>query len=133
MAFIFWPSVCAKIQFSRKRPDMAIGRTVIGDFKKTVCESALSVSIAVAYYLSNKLIKILASRLFKVNGFFVESGSYDGEYLSNSLLFELHRGWTGLLIEPLSQQYNTLKQKRRKAFAINACLSLRPYPVQVHI
>jgi len=32
-------------------------------------------------------------------GFFVECGAHDGEYLSNTLFFELERNWTGLLIE----------------------------------
>ena len=36
----------------------------------------------------------------KQNGFYIESGALDGEYLSNSLFFELKRNFTGLLIEP---------------------------------
>ena len=70
---------------------------------------------------------------FQKNGFFVESGAFDGETLSNSLLFELHRNWTGLLIEPLSAQFNKLRRKHRKAFIIKACLSKDPYPIQVYI
>ena len=31
----------------------------------------------------------------KRNGFFIESGAYDGEYLSNSLFFEIERNFTG--------------------------------------
>ena len=68
-----------------------------------------------------------------MEGFFVESGAFDGEDISNSLHFELHRHWTGLLIEPLSQEFNKLKLKHRKAFIINACISKHPYPVQVDI
>lgn len=64
----------------------------------------------------------------KENGFFVEAGAFDGEYLSNryetvsrfllwfhvvylisygtsSLFFEVRRNWTGLLVEPNSQAY----------------------------
>ena len=37
---------------------------------------------------------------FKTGGFYVEAGAYDGEELSNTLLFELYRNWTGLLVEP---------------------------------
>ena len=29
------------------------------------------------------------------NGFFIESGAYDGEALSNSLFFEIERNFTG--------------------------------------
>lgn len=35
----------------------------------------------------------------KTGGFFVEAGAFNGEYLSNSLFFEIHRNWTGLLVE----------------------------------
>ena len=31
----------------------------------------------------------------KRNGFFIESGAYDGETISNSLFFELKRNYTG--------------------------------------
>ena len=31
----------------------------------------------------------------KTNGFFIESGAYDGEHLSNTLYFELERNYTG--------------------------------------
>ena len=34
----------------------------------------------------------------KKNGFFIEAGAYDGEELSNTLLFEMKYNWTGLLI-----------------------------------
>ena len=36
----------------------------------------------------------------KKNGFFIEAGAYDGEIISNSLLFEIKHQWTGLLVEP---------------------------------
>ena len=32
----------------------------------------------------------------KRNGFFIESGAYTGEYLSNSLYFEVKRNFSGL-------------------------------------
>ena len=44
----------------------------------------------------------IVSDLFKdqKEGFFIEAGAYDGEVYSNSLYFELKRGWKGLLVEP---------------------------------
>ena len=34
----------------------------------------------------------------KKNGFFIEAGAFNGEYLSNTLYFEVRRNWTGLLV-----------------------------------
>ena len=39
--------------------------------------------------------KILGKRR---NGFFIEAGAMTGEHSSNSLFFELNRGWTGIYI-----------------------------------
>jgi FkbM family methyltransferase len=74
------------------------------------------------YGQSVKVDKLLKS---KRNGFFVEAGAYDGEEFSNSLFFELYRNWTGLLIEPQPTMFQLLKNKNRKSFAINACISGR--------
>ena len=46
-------------------------------------------------------------------GFFVEAGALDGEYLSNTLALE-KRGWTGMLVEPDSNNYQLLLKKHRK-------------------
>ena len=32
----------------------------------------------------------------KTNGFYIESGAFDGEQLSNTLFFELERNYTGI-------------------------------------
>jgi hypothetical protein len=53
--------------------------------------------------LNNVLIQV--PELLKLfgkqkNGFFIEAGADEGEFLSNTLYFELKRGWTGLLVEP---------------------------------
>lgn len=60
----------------------------------------------------------------KRNGFFIEVGAYDGVSLSNSLFFELNRGWTGLLIEANPRAYRELIQKDRHAWTTGACISL---------
>ena len=49
----------------------------------------------------SRIEKIL--RLSKSNpkfGFFIEAGAADREWFSNTLYFERHHGWTGLLVEP---------------------------------
>ena len=66
-----------------------------------------------------------------MGGFFVECGGYDGETSSNSLHFEKDRSWGGVLIEADPTYYTMLKKKNRKAFSLNACLSVTPYPAEV--
>ena len=61
----------------------------------------------------------------------MECGAFDGEKHSNTLFFEKEKNWTGLLIEADPMHYARLKTKNRKAFSINACLSVEPYPVEV--
>ena len=39
------------------------------------------------------------------DGFFVEAGADDFLFDTNTLLFELLHGWTGLLIEPMAMQF----------------------------
>ncbi|KAK7073882.1 hypothetical protein SK128_006577, partial [Halocaridina rubra] len=65
------------------------------------------------------------------NGFFIEVGAIDGEYLSNTLYFERELGWTGLLIEPNTDTYQSLLLKNRKAYSVNAALSPIPYPTEI--
>lgn len=67
------------------------------------------------------------------NGFYVESGAYDGETLSNTLMLERMRNWNGLLVEPNPDVFTKLIKKNRKAYAINACLSTEAYPKKVSI
>jgi hypothetical protein len=68
-------------------------------------------------YLSEKLL------MNKSNGFFIESGAYDGEILSNTLYFELNLNWTGLLIEPIPFLYEKILTKNRNVFTLNACIA----------
>ena len=60
----------------------------------------------------------------KRNGFFIECGAADGQAFSNTLFFERERNWTGLLVEANPGLYQTLLNRNRKAFSINACLSI---------
>ena len=50
----------------------------------------------------------------KKGGFFIESGALNGEKLSNTLLFELELGWTGLLVEANPEAFAALRTKHRK-------------------
>jgi len=63
------------------------------------------------------------------NGFFVESGAFGGEDLSDTLFFEMQRNWTGILIEPHPEYYRSILQKNRNALVLRACLSHTIRPV----
>ena len=61
--------------------------------------------------------------------FFVEAGAFDGEIISNSLLFETQlNNWSGLLIEPNPVAFARLLTKQRKAWLANICLSKTIHP-----
>lgn len=49
----------------------------------------------------------------KRNGTFVDVGGYDGVAGSNTLFFEVFRGWSGLLIEPVPDNLQLARQVRR--------------------
>jgi len=63
----------------------------------------------------------------------VECGAFDGQFLSNTLHFELELQWTGLLVEMDPKFYRRLLRLRRNAWSINACLSPQAYVTQVLI
>ena len=44
-------------------------------------------------------------------GFYIEAGAFDGELRSNSLFYELKKGWNGLLVEPNPDAFEELKSK----------------------
>ena len=62
------------------------------------------------------------------NGFFIEAGSTDGEYHSNTLHFEINRGWTGLLIEANPIFHKQGVSKNRKATLFGQCLGTQTKP-----
>jgi len=60
------------------------------------------------------------------NGFFVECGAFGGEYLSDTLFFELKRNWTGILIEANPEYHRKILTKNRRALVLRGCLHPRP-------
>ena len=54
----------------------------------------------------------LLSNNFKRNGIFIEFGAYDGVIFSNTHLLEKQFGWTGILIDPIPNHYESMKQNR---------------------
>ena len=61
-------------------------------------------------------------------GFFVEAGALDGEFLFNTLWLETILAWSGLLIEAEPNNYRHLVWKRRRAWISNTCILKENYP-----
>ena len=58
--------------------------------------------------IDNKLQKYLDYD----TGFFIEAGAYDGFDQSNTYYLEKKRGWSGLLIEPIPENFSKIKNCR---------------------
>ncbi|KAK4007010.1 hypothetical protein OUZ56_012164 [Daphnia magna] len=67
----------------------------------------------------------------KTNGFFIECGGYDGQYLSNTLFMERSLNWNGLLIEADKNIFKKLLTRNRKTYTSPVCLSKELYPMEV--
>jgi FkbM family methyltransferase len=65
------------------------------------------------YHSLNELDRKLEKYVDYDNGYFVELGANDGVTQSNSLYFEKHRRWRGLLVEPTP--HNFLKCRKNRA------------------
>lgn len=77
------------------------------------------------YYSLNQLDRKLEKYVDYDNGYFVELGANDGVTQSNSLYFEKHRNWRGLLIEPTPHNFLSCRINRSKNNSIRcvACVS----------
>ena len=60
-------------------------------------------------------------------GFYIEAGAADGESISNTLYFEMHHGWTGLLVEPNPDNLAKLIDLHRNAWILPHCLSTKSH------
>lgn len=97
----------AKLQTERSRARGAITRELhgLGSLRGEVAQ----------YYSQAGQDRIVDNVLGqKTGGVFVDVGGYDGVTGSNSLFFELFRGWSGILVEPAPTQL-------RKAEAVRRC------------
>ena len=77
------------------------------------------------FYGLEGLDERLRSALGVKQGFYVEIGANDGRSQSNTLTLELFDGWTGVLIEPVPEQFEKLKFNRshsRNALFNVACV-----------
>jgi FkbM family methyltransferase len=71
----------------------------------------------------NRLDRQVMDHLPNRPGTFLEIGANDGYRQSNTWYLERHRGWTGVLIEPLPALYRTCRRARRRSTVFNyACV-----------
>jgi FkbM family methyltransferase len=77
------------------------------------------------YYALHDLDRKLEALLDYDNGYFVELGANDGVAQSNTLHMERHRGWRGVLVEPVPHNYLRCCENRSADNRIfcNACVS----------
>ena len=74
----------------------------------------------------NQLDKKMLEFINYENGFFIECGANNGVDQSNTWYFEKNLNWSGILIEPLSKQFQELKKnrsKKNKFFNLALCSS----------
>lgn len=68
--------------------------------------------------LDRKLLRWIDYR----RGFFIEAGANDGIAQSNTLFFERHRGWKGLLVEPIPELAGRCRRNRPACIVENVAL-----------
>jgi FkbM family methyltransferase len=75
------------------------------------------------FYSQQQEDKILYEKYLNYhNGFFIELGGMDGITYSNTLFFERHLNWGGVIIEPTSQ-FSQLIRNRPKCYNFNYAVS----------
>jgi FkbM family methyltransferase len=83
----------------------------------------------VKYHGANEIDARIEQYLDYRDGFYVELGAADGIGFSNTLYFELHKGWRGILVEPSPNNFLQCLANRsgRNHIFCNACTSFA-YP-----
>jgi FkbM family methyltransferase len=77
------------------------------------------------YFSLNELDRKLERYVDYNGGYFVELGANDGVTQSNSLYFEKHRGWRGVLVEPAPHKFLQCRKNRGRGTSVfcAACVS----------
>ena len=74
------------------------------------------------YYGLDGLDKKLEPHIDFDNGIFVEAGANDGQTQSNTAYFARHRGWRGLLVEPIPELAARCRAARPESVVENCAL-----------
>jgi FkbM family methyltransferase len=81
-----------------------------------------SVVVPKQYYGLDGIDKKLESHIDFDNGIFVEAGANDGQTQSNTAYFARHRGWRGLLVEPIPELAARCRAARLESVVENCAL-----------
>lgn len=85
-------------------------------------ESAPAVLAPKQYYGLDGLDKRLEPYIDFDNGTFIEAGANDGQTQSNTAYFARHRGWRGLLVEPIPELAARCRAARPESVVENCAL-----------
>lgn len=72
-----------------------------------------------SYSQLNQDVKVLRHYGFKKNGYFLEIGSHDGRFLSNTYLLEKQYNWSGICVEADPTTFKQLVVNRPNAYCVN--------------
>jgi len=77
------------------------------------------------YYSQHGQDRFLEEYIFRgySNGIFVDVGANDGISINNTLYFEKTNNWTGINIEPMKAEFETLKKERPNCVNLNCAVS----------
>jgi FkbM family methyltransferase len=67
------------------------------------------------------------------NGVFLELGALDGVTYSNTKFFEDTLEWSGVLIEPIPQNYELCKRYRPRSLVYNYIVSSNDIPMEIYV
>ena len=81
------------------------------------------INIGISHSKDNIDKKVLERLSFKKNGIYIECGASDGITYSNSFLLEQKYGWTGLLVEPIQDQFDALVKYRKNSICAKYILT----------
>jgi FkbM family methyltransferase len=56
------------------------------------------------------------------HGTFIEAGAHDGYTQSNTYFLERHRGWSGVLVEPIAELHRKAARRRPRSRVVHAAL-----------
>jgi FkbM family methyltransferase len=88
----------------------------------TAAAGSATVAAPKQYYGLAGLDKQLEPHIDFDNGIFVEAGANDGQTQSNTAYFARHRGWRGLLVEPIPELAARCRAARPESVVENCAL-----------